>query len=91
MKRDETRFFITQRKGHGCVSAYVEEAVVVKPNLNITEVVTKRNETEFVYTEDLFSTRKEALEELVSQAERLLKDVKAELEALEKQERETAQ
>lgn len=85
IKKGDTVFYIKQRAKTGCVSAYVVEAVLKETNRNISTVRGERNLLEAVYTEDFFPTRRAALEDLVSQAERLLNDVKAELEALEEE------
>ena len=85
MKKGDTVFYIKQRQKTGCVSAYVVEAVIEESNRNISTVRGERNQLEAVYTEDFFPTRRAALEDLVSQAERLLNDVKAELEALDEE------
>ena len=84
----DTVFFIKQREGYGCVSAYVVKATIAEFCGNRVSVWGERNLREYVPLQDLFFSKSEALEDLVSQSERLLKDVQAELEEhirLEKQ------
>ena len=87
----DTVFYIKQRERIGCVSAYVVEATFHEYHGQTAVIVWgDRGQKEYVENEDLFFSRMEATQELFSQSERLYKDVKAELEALNKQDKETA-
>lgn len=79
----DTIFFIRQDENVNCVSAYVASGTVAEFNPPGLVIWNERHLRDFVRTEDIFFSRRAALEELVRQSERLLNDVKAELENLD--------
>lgn len=90
LKPGDKVFYIKQREQIGCVSAYVVEATFDEYYSQTECIVWDRGQQEYVKNEDLFFSRMEATQELFSQSERLFKDVKAELEAIKEQDKETA-
>ena len=82
IRPSDTIFYIKQKECYGCVSAYVVEATIVEFWGKGVSVWGERNLREYVHLEDVFFTKREALEELVSQAERLYRDAQAELAEL---------